>query len=63
MEKPKAIADREKCLSCGGCISVCPKDAIRMCSNKAFVSSEKCIGCGICVKICPIGAISSEADT
>jgi len=57
MGKLKAKVDQEKCLACGGCISVCSQDAILMMASKAFVFSEKCIGCGICIKTCPIGAI------
>ena len=37
MEKPKAIVDREICLACGGCISVCSQDAITMIAEKALV--------------------------
>ncbi|RLF29033.1 MAG: ferredoxin [Thermoplasmata archaeon] len=57
MEKPKARVDQTKCLSCGGCISVCPMDAIIMYANKSFVEEEKCTGCGLCAEICPVGAI------
>ncbi len=60
MVKPKAIVDKEKCLACGGCISVCPQDAISWIGNKAFVTKEKCISCKICFKTCPVGAISME---
>ncbi len=60
MEKPKAIVDEIKCLACGGCISICPKDALSMCAGKAYVTSNKCISCAICIKICPIGAIYEE---
>lgn len=60
MVKPKAIVKKEKCLACGGCISICPKDALFMCGGKAFVASKKCISCAICIKICPIGAIYEE---
>lgn len=60
MGKPKAVVDKKKCLGCGGCISVCPQDAIDMQSNYAFVNKEKCINCGICIQTCPVAAISSE---
>ena len=60
MGKPKALVDKGKCLACGGCISVCPQDAITMCSSKAIVSKENCIDCGICIQTCPVGAISNE---
>jgi len=58
MERRKVKVAQEKCLMCGGCISVCPQDAIEMRENYAFVIEEKCVGCGICVKACPVGAIS-----
>jgi Fe-S-cluster-containing hydrogenase component 2 len=60
MEKPKSIVDKTKCLACGGCISVCPQDALSMCGGKAYVTINKCISCAICIKICPIGAICEE---
>jgi Fe-S-cluster-containing hydrogenase component 2 len=60
MGKPKARVDETKCLACGGCISVCPQDALSMCGGRAFVTVSKCISCAICIKICPIGAICEE---
>jgi len=57
MAKHKAVVKKEKCLACGGCISVCPQDAILMISSKALVDDGLCNGCSICVKTCPIGAI------
>jgi ferredoxin len=58
MVKPKAKVDHNICLACGGCISVCPQDAILMIRGKALVTPEKCISCGICIKTCPVGAIT-----
>jgi ferredoxin len=60
MEKPKAIVNIIKCLACGGCISVCPKNALYWNGGKAKVDHEKCISCAICIRICPLGAISGE---
>jgi ferredoxin len=60
MGKPKAKVDNNKCLTCGGCISVCPQDAIYWNGGKAFVKQEKCISCAICIRTCPVGAISGE---
>jgi len=57
MVKPKLNIDVSVCLSCGGCVSVCPQDALYMKSLKANVDDEKCIKCGICIKTCPVGAI------
>ena len=57
MGKPKAKVDETNCLACGGCISVCPEDAIAMIASKAVVAAEKCISCALCIRVCPIGAI------
>ena len=61
MGKPKINIDFKICLACGGCISVCPQDALRMKGSKANVDMDKCILCGICIKTCPIAAITKEA--
>ncbi|MEF3280419.1 MAG: 4Fe-4S binding protein [Elusimicrobiota bacterium] len=53
----KAIVDDSKCLSCGACIEVCPRGAIKL-KDKAVVNYEKCVGCGYCVVRCPAKAIS-----
>jgi ferredoxin len=60
MGKPKAKVDIKKCLSCGGCISICPQDALLMEGMKALVDRKKCISCAICIRVCPISAISEE---
>lgn len=60
MGKPKAIVDSKKCLACGGCISVCPQDAISWVGSKAQIEPKKCISCAICIKTCPVGAISGD---
>jgi ferredoxin len=60
MGKPKAKVDGGACLACGGCISVCPQDAISVCGGRAFVMVDKCISCAICIQTCPVGAISGE---
>jgi Fe-S-cluster-containing hydrogenase component 2 len=58
MGKPNAVVDTHDCLSCGGCVSICPVDAIIMNNKIAEVISEKCISCEVCVNTCPVGAIS-----
>jgi ferredoxin len=60
MGKPKAEVDVSICLACGGCISICPNDAMSMTAGKAFVDKEKCISCAICIRACPVGAIRGE---
>jgi ferredoxin len=60
MVKPKAKVDKEKCLACGGCISICPQDALYWCGDKASVDEENCSSCALCIRICPVGAIHGE---
>lgn len=63
-----------KCISCGRCISVCPKKIIKRipasatyyvaCSNHQKgkevreLCTKGCIACGLCVKQCEVGAIT-----
>lgn len=53
------IANKNKCVSCGGCSFICPQNAIRMQYNKSeglykpVVDQTLCVNCGLCVKKCP----------
>lgn len=57
MGKPKSEVNDQLCLACGGCISICPQDAILMQGNRAFIIKKKCTSCGLCIKTCPVSAI------
>ena len=57
----KAIIDKEKCITCGACRSVCPHDAIVF-NNGFEIKKERCLGCSQCFDICPQKAISMESQ-
>lgn len=56
--KFKAENEQDRCVACGVCVKVCPKDAISIYKGcYAVVDEEQCIGCGICEKNCPAGVM------
>ncbi len=50
--------NREKCLRCGGCVGVCPVNALELTENGVKIDEDECIECGNCESICPVGAIT-----
>jgi ferredoxin len=53
--------NREKCLRCGACVSVCPELALELKEDSGIThNARKCTLCGICAKVCPISAIGVE---
>jgi digeranylgeranylglycerophospholipid reductase len=48
--------DATRCCYCGGCVSVCPVDAIHLAETR-LVIAETCIECGLCIPACPVGAL------
>ena len=51
--------DRERCIGCGQCATVCPQRVFAMAGQKAsLVDFNACIECGACATNCPVDAIS-----
>ena len=49
--------DKSKCMRCGGCVGVCPQNALEL-LEEGIVRNDRCTECGICQLFCPMGAIS-----
>jgi heterodisulfide reductase subunit A len=63
-EGTSSRVDREKCLGCGVCESVCPYHAIKLGSDEiAEVIVATCKGCGVCAASCPAKAIETPHYT
>jgi ferredoxin len=48
--------DNNRCLRCGGCVSVCPTSALELRDNVIY-DNILCKLCGFCEKACPLEAI------
>lgn len=51
--------DAGRCAYCGGCVSVCPVDALTLAETRLIVGAQ-CIDCGVCVPACPVGALTES---
>ena len=52
------MIDSHSCLSCAGCIALCPETALYHDNESLRVIQNHCTLCGICVKFCPMEALS-----
>lgn len=52
------MVDKNKCISCGACVGICPVGAISFDeTNHAQIDQNICIRCGACEATCPVEAI------
>ncbi|MBP2632320.1 MAG: ferredoxin [Firmicutes bacterium] len=50
--------NKEKCIGCGVCVEVCPKNYIGMTAERIPIDvGLTCISCGHCVAVCPQSAL------
>ncbi len=54
--------DKNKCLRCGGCVAVCPTQALELTENGIEWDESRCIHCGICEEFCPVKAIKVKKE-
>lgn len=53
--------DKDKCLGCGLCLTVCPQNVLALADKKAtIINRDSCMECGACAKNCPVEAITVQ---
>jgi digeranylgeranylglycerophospholipid reductase len=50
---------QELCTYCGGCVSICPLDALLLRETRLTLDESLCGECGLCIGACPTGALAS----
>lgn len=58
--KKRAAINKKRCVACGACCKVCPKQALGIYKGIYATVSDRCVGCGLCTRTCPASAISLE---
>jgi heterodisulfide reductase subunit A2 len=53
--------DNALCGQCGGCVAVCPVNALYLSPLSLEIDDLICTGCGDCVAACPVGALEQNA--
>lgn len=62
--RPQPEILKDKCISCGKCVEVCPpKAALRGEDKKISIDYKKCISCFCCHEFCPEKAIKIRKNT
>lgn len=58
----KIEVNHGRCISCAGCVGVCPVDTITLKGLTLTVEQAPCISCGLCIQMCPVGALEQGED-
>ena len=58
----KVAVDHGRCISCAGCVGVCPVDTITLKELHLTIEQGPCISCGLCIQMCPVGALTRGGD-
>ena len=61
MKENNIEIDRDLCIGCGLCVTVCPTKTLSLEDDKATVSGGDSIFCGHCEAVCPQEAIRVRA--
>ena len=58
----KVEVNHSRCISCAGCVGVCPVDTITLQGLTLTIDQSPCISCGLCIQFCPVGALTSGQE-
>jgi len=54
---PELIFLRDRCVRCGACAAICPREVHQVSGGAHELARERCEACGRCVEACPAGAL------
>lgn len=54
--------DVKLCGGCGGCVAVCPVEALELFPSELKIKNDLCNLCRNCMIFCPTGALSVKAE-
>jgi pyruvate formate lyase activating enzyme len=60
--RPEIAFVAARCIGCGACLDVCPRDAILLGDDRR-IDRDRCDGCMLCVDECMPGALSQVGET
>jgi uncharacterized protein (DUF362 family)/Pyruvate/2-oxoacid:ferredoxin oxidoreductase delta subunit len=60
--KVKPLLQRERCVRCGICATVCPVNAIALKEGYPVIDSNRCVSCLCCHEMCPPGAMTAKEN-
>jgi len=62
VDQVSLVLDKQRCLKCEICATVCPRQAVRLLAGEATlditIDSRLCVLCEICSHFCPTGAVT-----
>ena len=59
---PQIAINHNACGQCGGCVPVCPTNAVYLSPLALEIDDSLCTVCGNCVAACPVGALELASN-